>query len=268
MTFILSKKSKPKLVDISILNQITKQNLLKKQIINSEKSKYQLLLNTIHDKCIDFITNYFWIIIIFIIIIYILWCRYKWYQESLKKKFTYFDDDYTLQYNLNNQNKYNLNNQKHNHNDNYQLHNLNNQKHNHNDKYQQNNLNNQKHNHNKYNLNNHNHNHNQKHNQNKYNLNNHNQNKYNLNNQKHNQNKYNLNNEVDIYQQNNEVDIYQQNNEINILDNQKINTQYTNKKDIKYNNNNNNNIKVINFDTINNTFYDPISNNNSNYSFI
>jgi Mg-chelatase subunit ChlI len=55
--------------------------------------------------------------------------------------------------------------------------------------------------------------------------------------------------------------------EINLLDYQNINTQYTNKKDIKYNNKDNN-IKAINFDRINNTFYDSISNNNSNYSFI
>jgi len=258
MTFILSKKSKPKLVDNTILNQITKQNVLKKQMINdnSEKSKYQLLLTTIHDKCIDYLTNYFWIILIIIVIIYILWCRYKWYQDSLKinndnlsnnqYKYNdiYFDNDYTSQYNHNDvyqQNKYNLNNQYTN--KNQHKYNLNNQ---YND-----NLSNNQH---KYNLSN---------NQHKYNLNN--KNKYNLTN---NQNKYNLNNN----NQNDEINKFDKqndeiNDEINKFDYQNINTQYTNKKDIKYNTKNNN-IKDINFDTINDTFYDPIDKNNSNYSFI
>jgi hypothetical protein len=59
------------------------------------------------------------------------------------------------------------------------------------------------------------------------------------------------------YEQNNS------NNELKYFDNQNINTQYTNKKDIKYKNNDNY-IKPINFDIIDNTF----SNNNMNYSFI
>ena len=62
----------------------------------------------------------------------------------------------------------------------------------------------------------------------------------------------------------NENDNYQQNNELNYIDNQNINTQYTNKKDIKYNNNNENYIKPINFDIFDNT----LLNNNMNYSFI
>ena len=87
MTFILSKNIKPKLVDNIILNQITKQNLLNQQFINveSEKSKYQILLNTFQNKCIDYLTNYYWIILIIIIIIIILWFRYKWYKKSLEK---------------------------------------------------------------------------------------------------------------------------------------------------------------------------------------
>jgi len=96
MTFILSKKYKPKLVDNNILKQITKHNLLINQLtnVNSDKSKYQILFNNMHDKCIDYLTNYFWIILLIIIIIYILWCRYNWYQKSLKKKlYVDFDDD-------------------------------------------------------------------------------------------------------------------------------------------------------------------------------
>jgi hypothetical protein len=246
MTFILSKKSKPKLVENNILNQLSKQNLLKKQmnIVNSEKTKYKLLLNTAHDKCIDFLTNYFWIILIIIVIIYILWCRYKWYQESLKKKnFTYFDDDYTLQYNKNDnyeQNKYYLNKK----NDNYQQNKyyLNKK----NDNYQQNNETNQS---------------------DCQNINTQYTNKKNDNYQQNNETNQSDYQNINTQYTNKKNDNCQQNNETNQSDYQNINTQYTNKKDIKYNKTDNN-IKAINFDTINNTFYDPISNNNSNYSFL
>ena len=55
--------------------------------------------------------------------------------------------------------------------------------------------------------------------------------------------------------------------EVSHYNNQNINTHYTNKKDIKYNNNSNNNIKDVNYDIIDNNFYESIT-NNTNYSFI
>jgi len=254
MTFILSKKSKPKLVDNNILNQITKQNLLKKQIndVNYEKSNYQLLLTKIHDKCIDLLTNYFWIILIIIVIIYILWCRYKWYQESLKKKhFTYFNNNNDilqhdilqhdiLQYNQ----KHKVNNiyNKYNHNDNKQIKKKD---------YQQNTEINQ------FDLNNQ---------LNQY-ANNSQINHFDLNNQVNQYTnkkdyQFDLNTEINQYSNNSQINQFDLNNQINEFDNPIINTQYTNKKDIKYNNDNN--IKPINFDIIDNTLLE----NSSNYSFI
>ena len=87
LSFILQKKSKPKLVDNYIINQISKQNLFKQQNLNikSEVPEYKILINSIHNKCIIFLTTYFWIIIILLIIIYILWCRYVWYANNKKK---------------------------------------------------------------------------------------------------------------------------------------------------------------------------------------
>jgi hypothetical protein len=238
MTFILSKKSKPKLVDNNILNQITKQNVLKKQMndVKCEKSNYQILITTIHDKCIDLLTNYFWIILIIIVIIYILWCRYKWYQESLKKiHFTYFNDKNDilqhdiLQYNP----KHKVNNiyNKYNPNDNNQI----------NKKDYQFDLNNQ------------------------INL----YDNPNKKTQYTNKKDYQFDNSIINTQYTNKKDNqFDLNNQINEFDNLNINTQYTNKKDIKYNNDNNNdnnnNIKPINFDIIDNTLLE----NNSNYSFI
>jgi hypothetical protein len=233
MTFILSKKSKPKLVDNTILNQITKQNLLKKQLINVnyEKSKYETILITVHDKCIEYLTNYFWIIFFILIIIIILWCRYKWYKKSLKNNKNYHNKIYKKNINQEDINK------------NYQE-----------DMYQ---------------------NYEEDINQNYQNYQNF-QNKQNSINQEDiNQNYQNFQ-----YKQNinsiNQEDNYQyfqdKQNNINQEDNNEItkfDTKYTNKKDIKYNIKDTNvNVKSVNFDTINNTFFDPVDNSNSNFSYI
>jgi hypothetical protein len=238
MTFILSRNSKPKLVDNTIFNQISKQNLLKKQliIVEPEKTKYQILLITIHDKCIEYLTKYIWIILFIIIIIIILWCRYKWYknnqENNYKQKYQKYqkyqeqdqyqyldqdqDQDQDLDINVINQyqdinviNQY-IDQDLDPNQDPNQYINVINQ-----DQYQE-------------------------------------QNQY-INVIDQNQNQY----QYQYQEQEQEQNI--ENNEIS-----KFDTQYTNKKDIK----DNNLVKAVNFDTINNTFFDPIDSGNSNFSFI
>ena len=268
MTFILSRKSKPKLVDNNILNQITKQNLLKKQLINvdSEKSTYQIF----YDKCIEYLTKYFWIIFIIIVIIIILWCRYKWYKKSLK-------NNYNQKYKKRNQyiNTMNIDQEQ----DQYQEQEQEQEQDQYQEQYQyqyqeqdqdqdididvinQNqSINAMKQNMNQY----------QYQYQDKNTINQ-DQYKYQYKYQDQNINAIKRDQylDQDIDQ---DIDQYQPINAIkeeNIEDNEITNfdTQYTNKKDIKYNIKNND-VKAINLNTINNSFFDPVDNGNSNFSFI
>jgi hypothetical protein len=245
MTYILSKKTKPKLVDNNLLSQIIQNNEKQKIICaNNKEDKFQLLLICIQNKIIDFLTNYFWIIIIIIIIIYILWCRYKWYKKDLE------NNNILQQKNIINYNHYIKNKQYTNPSNNYINENIKNF-------YNQKYINDKKFNNQKY-------------------INDKKSNNQNYINHINfdNINENNINEGIkydDLIEYNNLNYIDEDIKYNNINDDQKyknnldiINTEYTNKKDIKYNNSD---YKAVNFDIINNILFDTYSENN-NYSFI
>lgn len=92
-----NKKLRPSLVDQTLLNQYMKiKNPDPIKIIHlpaKEPSELQKIISKIFSSILSFLYNYFIILLVFFLIIFYLWNRYKWYQNIKKTK-----DDQQIKY--------------------------------------------------------------------------------------------------------------------------------------------------------------------------
>lgn len=87
MSYSLSKRIKPKLVDPSIMMSLVKRTQPPSVVVPQQPGVMDIMLKKIHENILLFLIEYFWVIVIIFAITYMLWKRYCWYQKSnLKKK--------------------------------------------------------------------------------------------------------------------------------------------------------------------------------------
>ena len=75
-------KVKPSLVDTNI---ITQMHMIKKQS-GGDTPVINKIVNKFTTDISSFVTNNFWLLLILFVLLYFLWCRYRWYTNYLKEQ--------------------------------------------------------------------------------------------------------------------------------------------------------------------------------------
>jgi hypothetical protein len=87
MSYSLTKKIKPRLVDPGLMSALWRQ----KQpdpigVVAPRPSHVQVLVDRVQSGIVEFLTEYFWVLVILSGIGLMLWHRYRWYQRVHKKR--------------------------------------------------------------------------------------------------------------------------------------------------------------------------------------
>ena len=101
MSYTLSKKIKPNLVDTNVIKYYLKQSKPEMPKVNQIEplSEYSKLLSKLFKKVSNFIIDNIGLIVVLMILNYLLWKRYKWYtRKNKKKRKNYEINDNILEY--------------------------------------------------------------------------------------------------------------------------------------------------------------------------